>query len=492
MVAPTTMPRCPRCQSEYGEGVVYCALDGVPLLPMVLEGRYRLLSQLGEGGMGVVYLGEHLGLGKRVAVKVLRGELSRDETFRQRFEQEAVAASQIGHEHIVDVTDLGRAPSGELYYVMELLTGQSLGSLLRHEHRLPLGRAVHILAQVCRALEAAHSRGIIHRDVTPQNVMVLSREGRPDFVKVVDFGLSKLSGRQGKKLTETGAILGTADYVAPEQVKGDAVDTYTDVYALGVLTYELLTGTPPFQAENTFATMLLHLEAPVEPPSRRSPESGLPTAVDALVLQALAKEPHERPTMAHYRAELEALVPSAQKHASARARVTPSAPTPAPRPVHPRAPPKRGTAPKRWRWAATGGALAAVGVAMGWLAHRAPPPAAQVTAAAPHVEPPAPSPGPAPLRPEEQPRVLVVSNPPGAMVSVGGRVLGRTPLELDAVDGGGPWRFELDGHSPATVERLPPSGRLDVSLKKLPVAPASSPPASRMKRVRELKPNPFD
>jgi len=472
---------------------------------LVLEGRYRLLSQLGEGGMGVVYLAEHMGLGKRVAVKVLRGELSRDDTFRQRFEQEAVAASQIGHEHIVDVTDLGRAPGGELYYVMELLKGQSLGSVLKQEHHLPLARAVHILSQVCRALEAAHSRGIIHRDVTPQNVMVLSREGKPDFVKVVDFGLSKLSGRQGKKLTETGAILGTADYVAPEQVKGNTVDTYTDVYAVGVLTYELLTGTPPFQAENTFATMLLHLEAPVEPPSRRTPALALPSAVDALVLQALAKEPRERPTMARFREGLEALVPGAGVPELAPARATPSAPMPSTRAVPARSlmtPPRTtlpslGAAPRRWRGALVGGVVVAVGAtAIGLMAYREPPLAPRVTVPAARVEPPAPAPSPALTQPTtpapERSRLSFVSSPPGATVSVGGRVLGMTPFELVGAEDSGPWLFELAGHSPATVERLPPSGRIDVSLKKLPAAPVSKPPASRMTKVRELKPNPFD
>ncbi|MFY1824493.1 serine/threonine protein kinase [Myxococcus fulvus] len=479
MASPTTMPRCPRCQSEYGEGIGYCPLDGGPLLPMVLEGRYRLLSQLGEGGMGVVYLAEHMGLGKRVAVKVLRGELSRDDTFRQRFEQEAVAASQIGHEHIVDVTDLGRAPGGELYYVMELLKGQSLGAVLKQEHHLPLARAVHLLSQVCRALEAAHSRGIIHRDVTPQNVMVLSRGGKPDFVKVVDFGLSKLSNRSGKKLTETGAILGTADYVAPEQVKGGDVGAYTDVYSVGVLMYELVTGAPPFQADNTFATMLLHLEAPVEPPSRRAPDLGLPTRLDALLLRALAKEPRERPSMTGFRAELESLVVGTDASEVTAERVTP---TRMPRAASP--PPVHDAAPKRWRWAVGVGVLVALGAGAGLMGRGAP---VQEVAPPARVEAPAPTPPPV-----AHPRIPVVSEPPGATVRVGDRVLGVTPLELDAEDGRGPWLFELEGHAPVTVERIPSSGRIDVSLKKLPAAPVSEPPASKLKKVRELKPNPFD
>ncbi|AKJ03454.1 serine/threonine protein kinase [Archangium gephyra] len=304
------MPRCPTCQSEYAEDISYCPRDGAALLPAVLEGRYRLLSQLGAGGMGVVYLAEHLGLRKSVAVKLLRGELSREPTFARRFEQEAIAASQIGHEHIVNVTDLGRTPTGELFYVMELLEGESLGALLLRERFLPLWRAVPILTQVCRALEAAHARGIVHRDVKPQNVMLLQRQGQADFVKVVDFGISKvLQGQQASGLTEAGAILGTAHYMAPEQASGGTVDARADVYAVGVLTYEVCTGSLPFRGDNTFATMLQHLEATAEPPSRRRPDLGLPPELDALVLGALAKDPAARPTLEAFRAGLEALVP---------------------------------------------------------------------------------------------------------------------------------------------------------------------------------------
>lgn len=304
------MPRCPTCQSEYAEDVSYCPRDGAALLPAVLEGRYRLLSPLGAGGMGVVYLAEHLGLRKSVAVKLLRGELSRDATFSRRFEQEAIAASQIGHEHIVNVTDLGRTPTGELFYVMELLEGESLGALLLRERFLPLWRAVPIVTQVCRALEAAHARGIVHRDVKPQNVMLLQRQGHADFVKVVDFGISKvMQGQPGNGLTEAGAILGTAHYMAPEQAAGGTVDARADVYSVGVLTYEVCTGTLPFRGDNTFATMLQHLEATAEPPSRRRPDLGLPPELDALVMGALAKEPAARPTLEAFRAGLEALVP---------------------------------------------------------------------------------------------------------------------------------------------------------------------------------------
>ncbi|WP_253997862.1 serine/threonine-protein kinase [Myxococcus qinghaiensis] len=467
---------------------------------MVLQGRYRLLSPLGEGAMGVVYLAEHMGLGKRVAVKVLRGELSRDATFCRRFELEAIAASQIGHEHIVDVTDLGRTTSGELFYVMELLEGQSLGALLRRERVLSLARAAPILAQICRALEAAHARGIIHRDVKAQNVMMVSREGRPDFVKVVDFGISKMNLPEGERLTETGAILGTADYMAPEQVSGGAVGPHTDVYAVGALAYKLLTGTPPFHGENSFATMLQHLEAKVEPPSLRRPDLGLPEALDALVLRALAKEPQVRPSMARFRVELEALASEARPLERVTGRVETSAPMTGPPAIVPVAAPERTSSSQRaWRWVMAGGVLALLGTSAWLLVHHKPP--MTVTQAAPETAPPVaarpPPPTPSPSAPVQAPtpapplRVSIISEPPGATVSVGGRVLGMTPLELDSTEDRGPWVISLAGHAPASVERLPPSGQVDVTLKKLPAPRAPKPPASELKKVRELKPNPF-
>jgi tRNA A-37 threonylcarbamoyl transferase component Bud32 len=450
------MPRCPTCQSEYGEGIVYCPQDGQALLPMILEGRYRLLSPLGAGGMGMVYLAEHIGLGKRVAVKVLRGELSRDATFSRRFELEAIAASQIGHENIVDVTDLGRTPSGELFYVMELLEGRSLGAVLLRERFLPVARAVPILVQVCRALEAAHARGIVHRDVKPQNVMLLAREGRPDFIKVVDFGISKVSNPQGGKLTDVGAILGTADYMAPEQATGGEVDGRADVYAVGVLTYELCTGTLPFRGENTFATMLQHLEAKAEPPSKRRPELGLPPELDALVLQALAKDPNARPSMARFRAGLEALPVGSRPllltqeaaAASEPAPVASSAQVSAPAREEVALPPttiSTRTRPRSMRTWVLVGVISVVLVAVaGVLFASGQPPVASV-------------PAPVPVQASATPQEPVQPTPPPETAQ-----------------------------PPAPIPR-----QVEVPLKKLPPPRVRKPPSSDPKKVQDLKPNPF-
>ncbi|OJT17704.1 hypothetical protein BO221_44935 [Archangium sp. Cb G35] len=463
------MPRCPTCQSEYAEDISYCPRDGAALLPAVLEGRYRLLSQLGAGGMGVVYLAEHLGLRKSVAVKLLRGELSRDPTFTRRFEQEAIAASQIGHEHIVNVTDLGRTPTGELFYVMELLEGESLGTLLLRERYLPLWRAVPILTQVCRALEAAHARGIVHRDVKPQNVMLLRRQEQADFVKVVDFGISKvMQGQPASGLTEAGAILGTANYMAPEQAAGGTVDARADVYSVGVLTYEVCTGTLPFRGDNTFATMLQHLEATAEPPSRRRPDLGLPPELDALVLSALAKDPAARPTLEAFRAGLEALVPGrvplqlTPAMATSRVPALPPAVSPAPAPpavAEPIEPTMVSTRSLEAVPRARRGGLLVGGVGtllllggMGlWAA----------TSRTPAVEPPAvsaPVEAPAPSAP-------VAAPAPAA----------ETPKE--------------SAPTQAPAERPPEGERLEVPPKKQP--PRVKPDKPRPGKVQDLKPNPF-
>ena len=280
-----------------------CPVDGTRLVPAprienriegrVLGDRYRIISRLGQGGMGSVYLAEHVTLGKRMAVKVLRPEFSRDEELLDRFQHEARAASQIGQENIVEVFDFGHTPEGEAYFVMEALDGESLARVLHRDGPMPVARALPIFLQICRALGAAHQRGIVHRDLKPENVFVLRRTDGTDFVKVIDFGIAKGPGEpNARRLTRAGSIIGTPEYMSPEQASATSIDQRSDVYAFGVLAYETLTGRLPFDGDTPLATLMKHQSDAPLPPRRLRPE--LPPEVEEVVLRALVKRPEGR------------------------------------------------------------------------------------------------------------------------------------------------------------------------------------------------------
>jgi serine/threonine-protein kinase len=267
----------------------------------LIGGRYRLLRQIGTGGMGTVHLCEHVTLGRRFAIKVLHADRCADPELVERFRQEARAASRIDQENVIDVLDFGEDPGGEFYYVMEALDGRSLAQVILEEAPLAVGRALALLEQVCRALAAAHARGIVHRDVKPENVLVERLPGGGERAKVIDFGISFVPGAD--RLTRDGEIIGTPEYMAPEQATGTAVDALTDVYAAGVLAFELLTGTLPLMGSSAIATLVAHQTQLPPPPSLKRP--GLPSEVDDLVLRALAKRPADRfPSMQAMAAEV--------------------------------------------------------------------------------------------------------------------------------------------------------------------------------------------
>jgi serine/threonine-protein kinase len=267
-----------------------------PLVGLVLSDRYRILRKVGEGGMGAVYQAEHALIGKRIALKVLFPELTRRPDLVARFLQEAKAASRIGHENVIDISDFGQSPEGFVYIAMEYLDGQDLGRLLKTKGPQPWARARPILMQIAKALRAAHEHGIIHRDMKPENVFLIQREGRPDFVKVLDFGIAKSVNQDGDapRLTQAGMIFGTPEYMSPEQAQGQTPDHRVDVYATGCLMYHLLTGDVPFRADNFMGILTKHMLEPVVPPRQRNPAMAIPADVEAVCLRALEKDRDKR------------------------------------------------------------------------------------------------------------------------------------------------------------------------------------------------------
>jgi serine/threonine protein kinase len=266
-------------------------------------GNYKITAKLGEGGMGVVYLAEHPVIGKKVAMKAIHPELSKNSDVVSRFVTEAKAVNQIGHEHIVDIADFGNTPEGEFYFVMEYLQGESLSDRLRRDTRIMEGRALSISAQIADALNASHAQGIIHRDLKPENIFLCNRGQNRDFVKVLDFGLAKLTQGDTKVThkTRTGSVMGTPYYMSPEQCEGKIeIDHRADIYSLGVLIFEMLTGKVPFGGEGYGEIIVKHVTMP--PPSVRSVVPELPEYLDLILYRVLAKDRDQRfQTMAELR-----------------------------------------------------------------------------------------------------------------------------------------------------------------------------------------------
>jgi serine/threonine-protein kinase len=253
-------------------------------------GSYKVIRQLGQGGMGAVYLAEHVRLGREVALKVLLPEANQHPQSVERFFQEARTVNRVKNEHIVEVTDDGRAESGEYFFVMELLSGESLAQRLEREQTLPLAVAAHIVLQVADALGAAHRVGVVHRDVKPDNIFLIRRGGDSSYVKLLDFGIAKLNDVMR---TKTGNLLGTPAYMSPEQCQGQSnIDGRSDIYSLGILLYELLTGSKPFQSENVSGFLYKHVYEPF--PSLRQACADLPAEIETLLQQATAKRREDR------------------------------------------------------------------------------------------------------------------------------------------------------------------------------------------------------
>jgi len=269
-----------------------------PLIGKVLGGRYRIDTLLGTGAVGRVYAAEHVLMHKPLAVKILNAEHAKKPDVVARFEREATAAANIEHSNVVAAMDFGKLEDGTVYLALELVHGRNLRAEIA---KGPLGvrRALHVARQLASGLAAAHARNIVHRDLRPENIVLVEKDGDPDFVKILDFGIAKLTDESGKNpLTKVGMVLGTFDYMAPEQALGKAVDGRADLYALGVVTYEMLAGACPFEGESASAILQLQLTKPAPSFAERVPGSGISPAVEALVMKLLAKDPAARPAFA--------------------------------------------------------------------------------------------------------------------------------------------------------------------------------------------------
>ncbi len=478
-----------------------------PLIGRVVNDRYRITSLIARGGMGKVYRAEQAPLGREVALKVLnpsyQGE--NDPEFHKRFFLEASICAKLTHPNTVTIFDYGRTDDDVYYIAMELLEGRTLHRALRDEGYLPAPRALHIARQVCRSLREAHSLGVIHRDLKPANIYLVRHGDENDFVKVLDFGLVKDIGEGSEELTQTGLFMGSPKYMSPEQIRGEKVDGRCDVYALGVILYEMLTGKVPFDRPNSVNILMAHVHEAVPSMMVQNPDADISPAINDVVLKAMAKKVDERyASMDELLVALKQVTDSVGLSVSRSSEVltsgefggmrtgtfpvaitgepvsgshyTPSggvssAPISVPSWEAPLEPAQPVAADNKKKLVAGGLVLAvaiAVGAALAMMDDPPPEPVAE-TPTAPATPPVTPEPTPAAAETETgtvaEPagpravRVLLRSTPSGASVLVGDRTYGPTPAELewtgdDAREGREvTFRFSLEGHRDYTVTR---------------------------------------
>src|SRR5580704_9571988 len=267
------------------------------LLGATIGGRYRILSVIARGGMGKVYKAEQNALGRMCAIKILSPhyEGNKDPEFHKRFSLEASTAARLQHPNTVTIFDYGKCETHGVYYIaMEYLDGRTLHRLLHDERTLAEVRASHIAQQICRSVHEAHRRGVVHRDLKPSNVLLVERGDEPDFVKVLDFGLVKDVTGRGEDLTQTGLFMGSPKYMAPEQVLGSDISPRTDIYALGVILYEMIAGKVPFDRKGGMSTLVAHVNEAPAPITVRNPDALVSAEMEAIVMRCLEKEPENR------------------------------------------------------------------------------------------------------------------------------------------------------------------------------------------------------
>jgi serine/threonine protein kinase len=295
---------CPECRTQYEDEILHCPEDGLDLSIVEPDdelidrnvGSYRVIKQLGKGGMGSVYMAEHPVIGSRVAIKFLHPQYAADKKIVDRFFNEARAVNVIGHDNILRIIDLNVTDDNRHYFIMEFLHGKPLEDLVKPDAPMPLEVAGPIILQTCEALQAAHEHKIIHRDLKPDNVYLIVHKGKKNFVKVVDFGIAKLTDDSGYSTgkTQTGMVMGTPAYMSPEQAGGmtNRIDPRSDIYSLGCMMYQLATGKLPFPGSSFGEVLIGHLQIPPTPP--RKHDARIPEAYEAVILKCLEKKQDDR------------------------------------------------------------------------------------------------------------------------------------------------------------------------------------------------------
>ncbi len=417
------------------------------LVGFTLIDKYKVLRPIGRGGMGEVYEAQHVELGKRVAVKVMLGKYAEDSEAIARFKREALAASRIGNPHIIDVSDIGVTHDGRSFVVMEFLSGQPLANVIEMVGQMPTWRATNVMRQVLRAVHVAHAKGIIHRDLKPDNIFLVDQDDQHDFVKLLDFGISKIVDIDQEiastKLTTTGVVMGTPLYMAPEQAMGVSTDHKADVYACGVILYEMLAGKPPFDGA-TYAVLVAKLLT-AEPQPLGELRPNLNPALVAAVHRALQKDPEARFASAEaFAAALPAERPPS--HLEMASTIDSGAQVVAKAPPKPRTVARAGAAKKKplWPWLAAGVALAA-GATIGLLLALD----GSGGAAAPAPVPPSTAVKPAAPAGTPTGSMTVKSNPAHAIVQIDGESKGTTPITIQLAAGKHQIRVVLEGYTAA-------------------------------------------
>ncbi len=499
-----------------------------PLIGRVINDRFRIISLIARGGMGKVYRAEQAPLGREVALKVLNPNYSGDSDpeFHKRFFLEASTCSKLTHPNTVTIFDYGRTEDDVYYIAMELLEGRTLHRQLRDDGFMPASRAAHVARQICRSLREAHGLGVIHRDLKPANIFLVAHGDQPEFVKVLDFGLVKDLDETGEDLTQTGLFMGSPKYMSPEQIRGERVDARADIYALGVMLYEMICGKVPFDRPNSVNILMAHVHEAPPPLKDTNPDTDATSSLEAIVMKALAKAPEDRfSTMDEMLVALKDMAGEAGFSITRSTDLTASSEIAAvgitgqfgasdgqlpayitgegaaPSPLQSQPPPSFEDTAEPRRGSRLPLIMALLGLfalgAAGLVAlvaggHDPPPePVVQLPGTTPDTTPATPPELPPDL-PHEPPiqtaMVVLRSTPPGATVTIGDEEIGQTPTDIEWTGADAElgrqvqFLFRLEGHRDYSVTRVITGANLEVSARLEEITAAPRPTGRRRRR----------